>query len=1022
MKQAVFFWVRIIAVWLLLGHIPATLAQDNQRYVGLQLLNLDPNPEAGLDVIEAAINNGCNLVALTIQWDEVYKTKTGAPDWRQYDRQIEYIAKTNAKIALRIIVGRLNYRLEGFWTPKETMKDDLGRPFQGVYGRTCFSFSHQPTVTQSQNFIKEVCQRYNSYQNQGKILYVSFGNLPTQELGFPHDTQYENTSYLACFDYSDHSLAAFQAWAQKYYKSINKLNYYWGTKFTSFQTLFPPRTAYNPYPAFRQKSGKDWYLFLHSQLKNYIDQTIGGIKQINPNFKIVNEYGTVTDNFSAMLATFAFKDLDQNADGTKVHNDPYYNHRWVTDVLRSNSPNRWTLNEVFYSPKNPADVLTRQFDECFEHGNKVVTFVVSTPDEAAMRIVQKAANRWISTPWSAITPSLAMSYTLTEALDSSLINAEKRWLAKVGAFPQPVQVELNQDLLSDDYWAPLAVNLYPVVSNPVTDRASKPRKKFSYTLPKDVFTDPDGDIVSIEALEKPAWLSFEAGVFSGTVPDQLGDNKIILRATDNEGATVQTTFLLKVVNVNVKPIVKRPIPDFEAYLEQFIFYQFQGDHFDDPDGTIVRVQASGLRPWMTYTTKEFSAFPKEQGIFTVTLRAFDDDSAFVETAFKVKVLNRPPVVKQLLPEKIIAQNKAFRFKIPLTYFNDPDGEITRLKATNLPAWLTFDGAELKGIPPDLGIYRLGIRAFDNGGDSVETPFIIKVDLRGTINSPPLLRYKIPDIQLFVTQRFSYKIADSLFFDTNGYVDRIETPNLPSWLTFKNNEIAGLATQAGIYIITLRAVDDDETTTSTTFTVEVRTPNINFELIQAGKAGTRQLVGPLSDGAVLTSFNVPQRITIYANCDAPIKKIAFQLKGPFRKNITTERFPFALFDEETGFVPIAGSYTLEATAFNDSIQVSTATVRFKVATTQPLVDWQVYPNPLGEVCNLKLPEDAPINDLTFRITTTTGQASLIASDHVTIVEKVAYIDLASLQLPTGSYLLQVFQNGIVLKVVKILKRY
>lgn len=659
----------------------ATNAQtnDQQRYVGLQLLNLDPRPEAGMDIIEASINNGCNLVAITIQWDEVYKDNSGMPDWRQYDRQIEYIAKTDAKIALRIMVGRLNYRLDGFWTPKETMKDDLGRPLEGAYSRTCFSFSHQPTAAKAQNFIKEVCQRYNSYQNQGKILYVSFGNLPTQELGYAHETQFAGSKlYLAGFDYSDSSIEEFRIWAKTHYKTINKLNYTWGTKYTSFQTLLPPRTAYTPLPAYRQRSGKDWYVFSHSQLKLFVEQTIGTIKQANSTYKIINEYGTVTDDFSAMLVSYAFKDLSQKADGTKVHNDPYYNHRWVTDILRSNQPDKWIMNEVFYNPQTPLDVLTRQFDECFEHGCKVVTFVVGSPESTALRILQNTANRWIRTPLGAINPQLKTTYTLTEALDSSLKNVEKRWQALVGSNPQPVQVELIEDILSEDYWKPLLVNIHPVVSNPVTDRAGKPRKSYSYTLPKDVFTDPDGEIAKIEVTEKPQWLSFNNGVFSGTIPDQLGDTKITLRATDDEGATVQTSFNFKVTNVNAKPIVKRTIPDFEAYLEQSIFYPFQGEIFDDPDGVIARVQAIGVRPWMTVTAKEFSAFPQEQGTFTITLRGYDDDSAFVETAFKVKVINRPPIVKQLLPEKVIAQNKAFKFKIPQTFFSDPDGQINFL--------------------------------------------------------------------------------------------------------------------------------------------------------------------------------------------------------------------------------------------------------------------------------------------------------------------------------------------------------
>lgn len=1017
-------WRKVIVFSACFCFMTAVFAQNNdsQRYVGLQLLNLDPRPEAGMDIIEASINNGCNLVAITIQWDEVYKDNSSPPDWRQYDRQIEYVAKTNAKIALRIIVGRLAYRLNGFWTARETMKDDLGRPMAGVYDRTCFSFSHQPTVMKSQNFIREVCQRYNAYQNQGKILYVSFGNLSTQELGYPHETNFEGgKQYLAGFDYSDSSLDSFRVWAEKRYKRINKLNYHWGTKYTSFQTLFPPRTAYNPYPVYQTKAGKDWYLFSHSQLKNYIDQTIGGIKQINPQYKIVNEYGAVTADFSATMVNYAFKSLDQKAEGTKVHNDPYYNHRWVTDVIRSNSPNRWVLNEVFFTSQTPYDLLVRQFNECFEHGSKVVTLVTSSPEAGAMGMIREMANRWINSPLGEIRPSQSISYTLSEALDSTMKNVEKRWQEKVGSNPRPVHIELKEDILSEDYWRPLSSNVPPVITNQIAERGSKPRKSFSYTLPKDAFTDPDGDIVKIEAVEKPQWLGLSNGVLSGNVPDILGDNKITLRATDDEGATVTMSFNLKVTNINIKPVVRRPVPDMEGQLNQLVFYQFQGDHFDDPDGVIVRVQASGLRPWMTYTAKEFSAYPQEQGTFTVTLRAYDDDSAFVETSFKVKVLNKPPVPRQLLPGKIIAVNKAFRFKISPNLFTDPDGEVIRVGAAGLPPWLRFTGTELQGTPTALGTYRVGIRAYDNGGDSVEVPFVIKVDLQGAQNSPPVARYSLPNVQLFSTQKFSYRVPDSLFYDTNGYVDRIEAPNLPSWLTFRNNEISGLAMQAGSYTVTLRAIDDDETATNVTFKIEVRYATIRFELIQAGKVGERRLIGPLSNGDILLQSSVPDKITIYAHCEAPVKKVRLKLTGPYQKITVAERFPFALFDETAGFTPVAGTYTLEATAFNDSLQVSAATIRFKIQTTQPLTDWQVYPNPFREVCNLKLPNAIEVGALTFSLISLSGQALGLEKDCISVIDNVAYINLSETRVAPGTYILQVFENETLQKGIKIVKQ-
>ena len=628
-KQTTYYskMIKIVGIWL--GVIWATMAVAQQgaqqRYVGLQLLNLNAEPDYGADIIEQSVGAGANLVVLTIYWDEVYKTATSQPDWRQPDRQMEQIARLGVKAGIRIMLGRKAERLQGFWTSNETMNDDLGRQLWGVYGRTCFSFAHAPTVTKAQGFLKEVCQRYNAYQSQGNILYVTFVNTPTQELGYHYETELNGDYkqvYPTGFDYSSPSLEAFKGWITQQYKRINKLNYIWGTKFTSLNDVRPPTTAYRPLPAYRTRAGKDWYLFSHLQLKNFIDQSIRTIKQVNPSYKVVNEYGAVIDAQAAVRGTIAFKNLDQEADGTKVHNDLYWNHRFITDVVRSNRPGKWIMNETFFSPVYSDDLLIKHFDECFENGCNVVTMVASTKDARLSSIFGPVAARWKNNPWSELRSNATISYKVTEVLDSTSVVVEKAW--RTHAQPSPIEVKIEEDILGEDYWRILATNVYPVVANPIIDRATKPKKTYSYTLPKDVFLDPDGEIVTIEALEKPQWLTFSNGTLTGTVPDQLGESKITLRAIDDEGATVQTSFLLKIVNVNQKPVVKRTLPDFESSLNQTISYPIQGDIFDDPDGVIVRTQAIGLRPWMSFNSKEFSAYPQEQGTFTITLRGIDD--------------------------------------------------------------------------------------------------------------------------------------------------------------------------------------------------------------------------------------------------------------------------------------------------------------------------------------------------------------------------------------------------------------
>jgi len=1000
---------------------------DRQRYVGLQMLNLDTSPTGSLPIIQKSIENGCNLVAITIFWGDVYPTPASVANWRQADNQVQLITKMGAKVAIRIMLGRTKGATNGFWTSQESVIDHEYRQLLGIYDYTSFSFAHQPSVQKAQKFIQEVCERYNYLQVQNQLLYVSFVNTPAQELGyeginFP-DGDFSRKQ-LASFDYSPASVAGFRQWAMQKYKRLGRINYVWKTRIAAEKDIYAPNSGVGPRHTSKTLHGKDWYLYNHSLIKNYINQNIDIIKKVNPAYKVVNEYGSVADEGNTLRKTLMFKDLDRNADGTKVHDAPYYNHRWHTDVQRSNRPGKWIMNEVFFEPQVSPIVAIRQFNECFEHGCKVVTMVVSGLEDTRA-IFEPVKNRWLKNPLDELRPQASYQFTASQVLDSASMGPFNQQYDKIAGAQTPnpkiVDVQIIEDILSDDYWKKWFINVPPVVNYRIADRASKPQKLFSYTLPKDVFADPDGSITKIDVIEKPIWLSFANNTFSGITPNEINTYKITVRAMDDDSATIQTSFSIKITNINVRPVVNFAIPNFTTYLNQLVFHPLSATQFDDPDGKIIGVQPIGLRPWMRYQPSEFSAYAEEFGTFTVKLRAYDDDSAFVETSFYIQVLNRPPVVVKTLPEKIIAQAKPFRYRISKSIFSDPEGDIARLKVLNRPPWMAFDGNELSGTPTQLDTYRLVVRAYDSAGDSVETPFVVHVDTRGNLNSPPIVRGTVRDVQIFVTQQFSFKIPDTLFADSNGYIDRIETPNLPDWLKFKNNELSGLATKPGIYTVALRAVDDDESSVTASFKIEVRFAQLTFEMIQAGKVGTRQLIGPLRNGDVLKTSSLPERFTIYASSEVAAKKVTFKLQGPYNKTLTVQKFPFALFDDETGFAPVAGSYTLQAEAFGDSLKTSQASIQFEIQTDQTLADWQTYPNPFEAVCNLKIPAAFDFMNLNFEVVSLNGQRVSVPKNNMRGANQVVYLDLDTLQLPSGVYLLQVLQKGTTEKIIKIIKR-
>ncbi len=1111
----------VIIGLLLTTQLQAQTNDDRQRYVGLMNLNLNGTLDAADGYIKTAINNGCNLVYLTIFWDRVYPTATSQPDWRQADRQIDLITQMGAKVAIRIMVGRNRNTISGFWTDKETQQDADFKPIVGIYDATSFSYNYQPAVDKAQDFIKQVCQRYNRYQSSGQILFVSVTTTPTQELAYQFenwpDGDYSKRGPNA-FDYCKSATNAFNDWIEQKYKRIAKLNYVWKSNLiTVWNEASPIPTPYEPKATFSGRRGRDWYYFRHQTLKKFIDQTVSTIRAVNPTYKIINDYGAVIDNASALRGTLAFKDLDKNVNGTKVNNVVDDNHHLITDVLRSNSNGRWTMNEVFYDGISTTTDYIRQFDECFEFGSKIIVFAISNDAqmENSKATIRAMSNKWLNVPVADIKPQVSMKYSISQLLDSTNASIFKEYEQKTnvpGGGRRPVNIELVEDILQPSYWDVLInvppvvnyaldnkasrlrrdfvykiptdlfkdpdgsivkieaidlpiwlrfnngelsgvtpsqiaeytitiratdddgatiqtsfklkavdINQVPIVNYSLADRTSKPNRTFSYKIPTDLFKDSDGTITKVEAINLPSWLKFENNELSGTTPTTIGDYIITIKATDDDGASIQTNFKIKILDLNIKPVLTTALTSFNTYRQQSIEFQLKDNQFEDTDGRIVKIEARDLKPWMRFDGKTFFAYPNELGTFKVTLRATDDDSAFVEASFQVKVINRLPVVSKPFGDKVVAIGKVFKYKVSKDNFADLDGGIVRVAVFGRPSWIQYANDELSGTPTQLGTFRLAVRAYDIDGDSVETTLSIIVDTRQNLNTPPVARFQIPNFKMFANTVFKYKVSDSLFYDPNGYIDRIELPNLPNWLSFKNNELTGTPSQAGSYTVTLKATDDDETSVSTTFQIDVRFPAFTIELQQAGTPAFRKFITEIKNNDIIQAASLPDKINLYATCEVPFNKMQFNLSGPYRKTLAVNKFPYTLFNEEMGFGPVAGAYTLQLQAFKDSIKVSETTIQFKIQSDKPLTDWQVYPNPFDQVCNIKIPDNLAATDLTYNLIAITGQKIDISKNNINTSEQVIYLDFGSIQLPTGMYFVEIYKDQERLKIVKVIKQ-
>ncbi|GHB70471.1 hypothetical protein GCM10007390_25180 [Persicitalea jodogahamensis] len=929
----------------------APLAPGNtQRYFSLMLLNLSQEKDFELPVIQQAADAGVNSLLLTIHWDKVYKdSPTGPGDWSRYDDEVKLATQLGLKVAFRIFVGRNRNRINGFWTEAESMKDYKQYPVREVYDATSFSYLHQPSVDLAADFVRQVTERYKYLQKDNNLIFMSVAATPTQEAGYHMYSippKGENPdAYLTIFDYSDLYKNGFRTWLKEKYRKIIRLNLLWGAEYKSFDEVVPPVTPWDPNESFFGRRGKDWYIFRHLALKQFNDRMVETVKGVDRSISYITEFGAVSDRVSGVRGTLAFPDLGEKTDGVKIHDDARYDHRWMMDIIRSNSrPDQWVMNEVFYADYLPSSEFYEQIDECFESGAKMVVFVLSTPGHVAANreVIRNSAAKWIPRPMTPIVTADTVSYRLSRAMDKNVDDlAYEAWKQKArgGGPPRPVSVILIEDLLQPEYWK-AAENAAPYLLNPVPMQIIAVSRDFTYKLPSDTFADRDGTVVRMEVSGLPAWLRYENGQLVGK-PSALGDTRLLVRGIDDEGGATNAYFTIRVdtrENANKPPTVKKSLTTVTAAVNKPFDFTLPKDLFADADGTVTLVEVGTLPAWLTFKDGQFKGLPPRAEEYRIALKAYDDLNAFVETFFTIQVvepqfLNNPPYVQKTLPVKFTKVNEPFRYTLPADIFGDSDGYISLVTVQTLPTWLNFSLNEFSGTPTEQGEYRILVRAYDNNGGFVETPLLLRVEI----------------------------------------------------------------------------------------------PEITFDLMRSGGIIDRQRILTIKEGDEFRSGSLPSMLNVYAYGNFEFDRLDFNLTGPYRYSSRTFRFPHALFAEDGGFVPYVGAYTLTASAYRKDSLVLVDKVRFNIApgdssqTSRSLDEWAGYPNPFEDVFNIQLPENQPASPYSFSLISASGQQQPIPAKWISLYGTIAQIDLGSLTISPGIYFVRVESDGAELRLFKVLKK-
>ena len=458
-------------------------AQDNQRYLALVLVNIDEKPDdLGVKEIEKAHQLGFNAVNIAVLWDYVKVYRAGTPNpWIQVDNQIKKASELGMKIGLRVWVDGWCGDDKSQWCSNfnegDLMVDGEGKYDYAQSGpgkRRMTSFASNSTLTRMKNFTTEVMERYKKYQENGDILYVSLATTGEQELGYP----FGNSATDGMFDYSPPMKEAYRVWLRKRYcNDLNVLKKSWGADYNGLKTFNEINPKYSQYWqfTFENQDGKDWYNFRHFMMKRLNSefiQTVKSVKVSRP-FKFVNDYGSVFDDLAVRRGTMAFQDLGEGTDGIKVNDFLTYNHRFSMDLIRSNMPNKWVMNEAEFKELLPVQTESavyaheafKQIDESFAHGAKMVAYFPNVKGSNLMQILENAPKfvevikkKWLDnkTP-IAVIPKGKIIFKLSDFLleggcvfGSGRCKVLPMWQeisAKNGG--QPVEVILEEDLIKE---------------------------------------------------------------------------------------------------------------------------------------------------------------------------------------------------------------------------------------------------------------------------------------------------------------------------------------------------------------------------------------------------------------------------------------------------------------------------------------------------------------------------------------------------------------------------------------------
>lgn len=332
-----------------------------------------------------------------------------------------------------------------------------------------------------------------------------------------------------------------------------------------------------------------------------------------------------------------------------------------------------------------------------------------------------------------------------------------------------------------------STNVAPTVTNPITNQVATEGQAFSYRMPWNVFTDPEGQTLSFAATQRdgsalPTWLTFDAAsqMFSGTAPTGTADVAVRVRATDTGGLTADSTFTITtpasaddfLANIrttgrvtaggNVRGNIET-VQDqdwFRVTLAANTSYVINLNNaggttglsdpylrglFDSAGTAIANTSnddsGGTLNSQVSFTTTAAGdfyiaagAYGENRGAYTLSVSSGSTTAG--QSGQTTTTGNHAPTVSAGVADQSAYEGQAWSFTVPSGAFADSDtgtnGQLTysaRLANGNaLPGWLTFNAATrtFSGTPTaGAEDVSIAVTARDGGGLTASDAFLLR---------------------------------------------------------------------------------------------------------------------------------------------------------------------------------------------------------------------------------------------------------------------------------------------------------